>query len=111
MNIVDAAGLTFLHVFPYSPRPGTPAARMPQLPRPLIKQRAQRLREAGERVLERFLEAEVGKRRQILVERQGTGHTQHFAPVRLNQPAPAGTLTDITIIGRDTGLLIGEIDG
>ncbi len=111
MSIVDAAGLTFLHVFPYSPRPGTPAARMPQLPRPLIKQRAQRLREAGERVMERFLEAEVGKRRQILVERHGTGHTQHFAPVRLNQPAPAGTLTDITIIGRDTGWLIGEIAG
>jgi len=109
MSIVDAAGLTFLHVFPYSPRPGTPAARMPQLPRPLIKERAQRLREMGERVLERFLEAEVGKRREMLVERQGTGHTQHFVPVRLNRPAPAGTLTDITIIGRDTGLLIGEI--
>lgn len=109
MSIVDAAGLTFLHVFPYSPRPGTPAARMPQLPRPLIKERAQRLREAGDRVLEQFLDGEVGKRRQMLVERRAIGHTQHFAPVRLNRPASAGMLTDIKIIGRDTGFLIGEI--
>ena len=110
LSIVDAADLTFLHVFPYSPRPGTPAARMPQLPRPLIKERAQRLREKGERVLETFLNGEVGKRRQMLVEREGRGHTQHFAPVRLNEATPAGMLADIKVIGKDNGLLIGEID-
>ena len=109
LSIVDAAGLTFLHVFPYSPRPGTPAARMPQLPRPLIKERAQLLREKGERVLETFLDGEVGKRRQMLVERAGRGHTQHFAPVRLDEATPAGTLADIKVIGKDNGLLIGEI--
>jgi threonylcarbamoyladenosine tRNA methylthiotransferase MtaB len=109
LAIVDEAGLTFLHVFPYSPRPGTPAARMPQLPKPLIKERAQRLRAKGETALEAFLARQIGQRRRVLVERQSRGHTQHMAPVRLTTPTPAGTLADITVTGSRNGLLEGEI--
>ena len=109
LNIVDEADLTFLHVFPYSPRPGTPASRMPQLPKQLIKERAQRLRAKGETALQFFLARQIGQRRRVLVERQNRGHTQHFAPVHLTTPTPAGTLADITIIGSESGLLLGEV--
>ena len=114
LNIVDEAGLTFLHVFPYSPRPGTPAARMPQLPKHVVKDRAQRLRGKGETALESFLARQVGQRRRVLVERQNRGHTQHFAPVHLTTPTPAGTfppgtLADVAITGSAGGLLTGEV--
>ena len=109
LNIVDEAGLTFLHVFPYSPRPGTPAARMPQLPKEQIKDRAQQLRQKGENALEAYLARQIGQRRRVLVERQNRGHTQHMAPVRLTTPTPAGTLTDITVIASRGGILEGEI--
>ena len=107
LNIVDEAGLTFLHVFPYSPRPGTPASRMPQLPKQLVKERAQRLRQKGEAALEAFLAGQIGQRRRVLVERQNRGHTQHMAPARLTTPTPAGTLTDITVTGSRDGILEG----
>src|SRR6187455_267270 len=69
LNLVDECGLTQLHVFPFSPRPGTPAARMPQVPGDVIKERARRLREKGDAVLRRHLDAEVGARRSVLTER------------------------------------------
>lgn len=111
LSIVDEAGLTFLHVFPYSPRPGTPAARMPQLPKPVVKERAARLRAAGEAALERFLAREVGQRRRVLVERQNRGHTEHFAPLRLTHETPAGTLAEVTVTGSERGMLVGEVAG
>src|SRR5436305_4466311 len=67
-SLVDECGLTFLHVFPYSPRPGTPAARMPQVAGQVIKDRARRLRAAGEAALQRRLDAELGATRQVLIE-------------------------------------------
>lgn len=109
LAIVEEAGLTFLHVFPYSPRPGTPAARMPQLPRPLVKERAARLRAAGEAALERFLAAEIGQRRRVLVERDNRGHTEHFAPVRLAAPTPAGHVAEVAVTGVAGGLLTGVV--
>ncbi len=110
LDLVEEAGFTFLHVFPYSPRPGTPAARMPQLPRALRRERAARLRAAGERRLERFLAAEVGRRRSLLVERDGGGHTEHFAPARLEAPArlPAGRLATVAITGAADGVLLAR---
>jgi threonylcarbamoyladenosine tRNA methylthiotransferase MtaB len=111
LDIVDEAGLTFLHVFPYSPRPGTPAARMPQLAMPVVKERAQRLRAKGETALDAFLAGQIGQRRRVLVERQGRGHTQHMAPVRLATPTPPGTLADVAITGIQDGLLQGEVAG
>jgi threonylcarbamoyladenosine tRNA methylthiotransferase MtaB len=78
LAIVEACGLTHLHVFPFSPRPGTPAARMPEVDRVLVKERAARLREAGERALGARLDREVGAVREVLVERGGRGLTEHF---------------------------------
>ena len=90
LDLVDECGLTQLHVFPFSPRPGTPAARMPQLDRAIIKERAQRLREKGEAALRAFLDAQVGARRQVLTERGGIGRTEQFTAVRLDVAGRAG---------------------
>src|SRR3954451_25094762 len=79
--LVEECDLTFLHVFPYSPRPGTPAARMPQLRGEVIKDRARRLRETGEASLQRRLAAEAGATRQVLIESDKQGRTEHFLPV------------------------------
>src|SRR3712207_6448136 len=84
LDIVDECGLTHLHVFPFSPRPGTPAARMPQLTREVVRERAKRLRERGETALIRHLDAEVGRERRILVETAETGRTEPFTPARLS---------------------------
>jgi len=81
LDLVEDCGLTFLHVFPYSPRPGTPAARMPQVAGPVIKERAKRLRAAGEAALRRRLQAEIGATRDVLIESEGQGRTEHYLPV------------------------------
>lgn len=110
LALVAEAGLTYLHVFPYSPRPGTPAARMPQVPKPLVKERAARLRAKGEAALDRFLIGEVGRRRRVLVERGNRGHTEEFAPIRLAEPAPAGTLAMVAVTDMEAGLLVGRVE-
>jgi threonylcarbamoyladenosine tRNA methylthiotransferase MtaB len=83
LDLVEQCGLTFLHVFPYSPRPGTPAARMPQVAGGVIKERARRLRAAGEAALRQRLQAEVGATRDVLVESEGQGRTEHYLPVAI----------------------------
>jgi threonylcarbamoyladenosine tRNA methylthiotransferase MtaB len=79
LDIVDACGLTYLHVFPYSPRPGTPAAKMPAVEQGVIKRRAALLRSKGDERLQAFLNREIGSSRQVLVETPSTGRTEHFA--------------------------------
>jgi threonylcarbamoyladenosine tRNA methylthiotransferase MtaB len=101
LDIVAECGLTHLHVFPFSPRPGTPAARMPQVARDIVKDRARRLREAGEAALQRHLQAEVGARRQVLVESSQLGRTEGFTLVRFNEAVEAGTIRAVTIAGHD----------
>lgn len=101
LDLVDACGLTQLHVFPFSPRPGTPAARMPQLDRALIKERARRLREKGEAALARHLAREVGARRRVLSESHELGRTEQFLAVRLNGPVEPGSILDLTIADHD----------
>ncbi len=101
LDLVDECGLTQLHVFPFSPRPGTPAARMPQLDRGVIKERAQRLREKGEAALRAFLASQVGARRQVLTERGGIGRTEQFTAVRLASPLSPGMIVDLTVTGHD----------
>jgi threonylcarbamoyladenosine tRNA methylthiotransferase MtaB len=83
LDLIGDCGLTHLHVFPYSPRPGTPAARMPQVAREVAKERARRLREAGEAALRRHLDGEVGARRRVLTETGDSGRSEHFTPVRV----------------------------
>jgi threonylcarbamoyladenosine tRNA methylthiotransferase MtaB len=100
LDLVEECGLTFLHVFPYSPRPGTPAARMPQVAGSVIKERAKRLRAAGEAALQRRLVSEVGSTREVLIESATQGRTEHFVPVAINGEAP-GTVRRLTITGHD----------
>jgi threonylcarbamoyladenosine tRNA methylthiotransferase MtaB len=100
--LADDCGLTFLHVFPFSPRKGTPAARMPQLDRAVIKERARRLREKGETMLRRHFAGEIGRSRRVLAEGAGLeGHSEHFSRVALARPALRGTILDVTISGHD----------
>ncbi len=101
LDLVAECGLTFLHVFPFSPRKGTPAARMPQVPGPVIRERAERLRAEGARRRRAFLEAETGKRRQVLVETPGMGRTEHFAEVVLSGELAPGMLAEMTLTGHD----------
>ncbi|MGF1562908.1 MAG: tRNA (N(6)-L-threonylcarbamoyladenosine(37)-C(2))-methylthiotransferase MtaB [Geminicoccaceae bacterium] len=108
-DLVDEAGLTFLHVFPFSARAGTPAARMPQVPKELRKQRAAALRAKGDHAVRGLHEREQGQRRQIVIEQGDKGHSEHFALVQLERPAPkpAGALLDVRITGQGDGHLIG----
>ena len=100
-DLVEACGLTHLHVFPFSPRPGTPAARMPQLPRAVIKERAMRLRERGAEALVRHLQAEIGASRRVLAESPELGRTEQFTPVKLAAPAVPGEILDLRIASHD----------
>ncbi len=104
---VADCGLTFLHVFPYSPRHGTPAARMPQLPRPLIKARADELRRLGAERLAAHLAAEVGRTRQVLVESAGLGRTELFTPTVIAGGRP-GEVVAARITGHEGARLLAE---
>jgi threonylcarbamoyladenosine tRNA methylthiotransferase MtaB len=101
LGLVDECGLTHLHVFPFSARPGTPAARMPQLSRDVVKQRARRLRERGALALRTHLDAEVGATRRVLTEAHERGRTEHFTPVRLATPVAPGTIIELKIAAHD----------
>lgn len=100
LDLVEECGLTFLHVFPYSPRPGTPAARMPQVAGGAIKERAKRLRAAGEAALRRRLQAEIGATREVLIESEGQGRTEHYLPVAI-AGAEVGSVMRLRIAGND----------
>jgi threonylcarbamoyladenosine tRNA methylthiotransferase MtaB len=100
LDLVEECDLTFLHVFPYSPRPGTPAARMPQVAGGVIKERAKRLREAGEVALQKRLVAEIGAVRAVLIESDKLGRTEHYLPVAIAGEAP-GTVRRMAIAGHD----------
>ena len=101
LDLVDECGLTQLHVFPFSPRPGTPAARMPQIDRAVVKERARRLRAKGEAALRGYLDREVGARRRVLVESHALGRTEQFVPVRLAAPVQPGVILDLAIKAHD----------
>jgi threonylcarbamoyladenosine tRNA methylthiotransferase MtaB len=101
LDLVEDCGLTHLHVFPFSPRPGTPAARMPQVPREVVKERAGRLREKGAEALARHLDGEVGTRRRVLTESREVGRTEQFTMMRLAAPAARGVIFDVTVAGHD----------
>src|SRR5437016_8720543 len=104
-DLVAECGLTFLHVFPYSKRPGTPAARMPQVNGNAIKQRAKRLRAAGEAALRRRLSSEVGAVRDVLIEGATQGRTEHFIPVAIGGEV-SGTVKRLAITDHDGARLL-----
>lgn len=101
MALVDECDLAFVHVFPYSPRPQTPAAKIPQLPRPLIKDRAARLRAKGNDALIRHLERLVGRDISAVVEKDGFARAADFTEVLFEGPALIGGLANLTITGHD----------
>ena len=105
LRLVEECNLTFLHVFPYSARKGTPAARMPAVKGPLIKERAARLRAAGDTALLRHLDAQIGTRQMILTEGPRLGRTEGFAEVAFTSDQPEGTLMEVTITGHTDGRL------
>ncbi|WOH66557.1 tRNA (N(6)-L-threonylcarbamoyladenosine(37)-C(2))-methylthiotransferase MtaB [Bradyrhizobium sp. BWA-3-5] len=105
LDLVEECDLTFLHVFPYSKRPGTPAARMPQVAGEAIKSRAKRLRDGGEAALRRRLAAEVGSTRQVLIESATQGRTEHFLPVATSGEKP-GAVLPLAIKGHDGARLM-----
>lgn len=106
LKLVDDAGLSQLHVFPFSPRSATPAARMPPLPRSLVKERAAQLRAKGQLALNRRLDAMTGSQQLVLMERNGIGHTPCFASVSFAH-AQQGALVQLTITGRSGQQLMG----
>ena len=107
LRIVAEADLTFLHVFPYSPRPGTPAARMPQVDRRIARDRAARLRAEGDRQYAKFRETRLGEIETVLVERDGLGRTEQFVPIEVGGFAP-GTIVPVRAVGVTAEGLIGE---
>ena len=108
LDIVDACDLTYLHVFPFSPRPGTPAARMPQVAATTVKQRAARLRAKGDVRLQQFLEKQVGREVDVLMERPHIGRTPQFAEVRFNEPTAIGAIIRTKIAATDGRRLLAE---
>jgi len=106
LRLVDECDLTWLHVFPYSPREGTPAARMPQVNGKLIKSRAAALRAAGERQVQKHLTAQIGKTHNILMENPNMGRTSQFAEVIFNTPQTEGAIVSARITGQDKNHLI-----
>jgi len=104
LDLIEDCGLTHLHVFPYSARPGTPAARMPQVAAPLRKERAALLRARGQALLTRHLDHEIGARRRVLTERNQIGRTEQFTPVRI--ACEPGRMLDVTIASHDGRQLI-----
>jgi threonylcarbamoyladenosine tRNA methylthiotransferase MtaB len=109
LRLVDEAGLSMLHVFPFSPRKGTPAARMPQVARPVVKERAARLRAHGETALAKRLRNMVGRQEILLVEKIGMGRTACFTPARFEGDAAAGTFVRAHIRDANTTTLTAEL--
>jgi len=106
LKLLDDCDIVAAHVFPFSPRPDTPAARMPQLPREGVKARAARLREAAAARRARWLDSLVGSRQRVLVENGGKGHADNFAPVAVSGADKGETLA-VRIASRDGDHLIG----
>jgi threonylcarbamoyladenosine tRNA methylthiotransferase MtaB len=112
LDLIDEAGLTYLHVFPFSARHGTPAARMPQVPKTLRHERAARLRAAGQHAMARFLERQIGRPAQVLVERGARGRCEKFAPFRIEPDgaAPvAGEIVTARAVRVEDGVLVGQL--
>ena len=112
MKVVEECDLTFLHVFPYSERPGTPAANIPadkQVDVPVRKERAARLRALGEGQTEKFLKRHVGQKRQVIVEQDNIGRTEHFAAVELDKACKVGSLVEVETYAIEKAQLKGRV--
>jgi threonylcarbamoyladenosine tRNA methylthiotransferase MtaB len=109
LSVVDDCNLTYLHVFPFSPRQGTPAARMPQVERAVVKERAAQLRNKGAAALTRFLDGHSGNEVELLVEKGSIGRTRQFAEMRVPAAVPPGAMVRARVSGHDGVRLAGEV--
>lgn len=109
LAMIEDCNLTWLHVFPYSERPGTPATRMPQVTKAERKERAARLREAGNRAANTYLESRVGGHEEILAETGHSGRTAHFAPVQFEQAVTSGKIVSGRITAVDNEMRLTAI--
>jgi len=109
LELVGEAGLTYLHVFPYSPRPGTPAAKMPQMTDQVRRERAKRLRERGEQAKSVYFDTLIGSTARMLSEADNRGYTDHYAPVQLETPITPGSVLPVKITGRTGAGLTAEL--
>jgi threonylcarbamoyladenosine tRNA methylthiotransferase MtaB len=107
LDLVAECGLAFVHVFPYSTRPGTPAARMPQLPHPVVKERAARLRSAGKAALAAQLASRVGSETDVLIEHDGMGRAEFYAAVHFAPPGATGSIRRMRLVDARSGSLVG----
>jgi threonylcarbamoyladenosine tRNA methylthiotransferase MtaB len=110
LRLVEEAGLSFLHVFPFSPRPGTPAARMPPVARPVVKARAARLRAAGEAALARHLQRQIGRRVTGLVERDGVARAEDFTEIAFTGQAAVGAIVPMRITGFEGARALARLE-
>jgi len=109
LRLIDDCEIVMGHIFPYSPKEGTPAARMPQVDAARVKERAARMREATTQLKERWLRSLVGTRQKVLVERSGhKGHAENFAPVRLLRANDVGKIIEVQVTKYENNILIGE---
>ena len=109
LKLVDDCGLSFLHVFPFSPRPQTPAARMPQVPRDVVKARAERLRAKGAEALKRHLDRQLGRGVDAVVERHGFARAPDFTEIEFDGPSIIGGMARLEIIGHDDKRAKGQL--
>ena len=109
LKLVDEAGLTYLHVFPYSPRDGTPAVSMPQVPIGLRKERSKRLREKGNLAKTIYFDQLLGSKAIVLIEEKGRGYTEHYAPVQISQKLESGYIHRLRITGHNNQILSAEL--
>jgi threonylcarbamoyladenosine tRNA methylthiotransferase MtaB len=108
LRLIEECDIVMAHIFPFSPKAGTPAARMPQVPSAVIADRARQLREAGARRRKAWLERLVGTRQRVLMEKGGSGHTESFAPVRLSEAQRE--VVEVEITGLDGDQLVGAAE-
>jgi threonylcarbamoyladenosine tRNA methylthiotransferase MtaB len=108
LDLIGECGLTFVHVFPYSKRPGTPAARMPEIDPAVVRERARLLREAGAAALAADLARRIGGQEDVLIERSGSGRAACYAPVAVAVSAPVGAVRRMRFVDADKCRLIGE---
>jgi threonylcarbamoyladenosine tRNA methylthiotransferase MtaB len=109
LRLIGDCGIVHLHAFPFSPRPGTPAARMPQLPAWVVRERAARLREAGRAALSSHLDREIGQTRSALVEHGGIARTEHFLPLRLAEDTSPGRIVRVVPDRHDGRVMAGRL--
>jgi threonylcarbamoyladenosine tRNA methylthiotransferase MtaB len=109
LALVDELNLIYLHVFPYSARAGTPAAKMPQVAKDIRKARAAQLRAAGEKQLAAYLASQVGKTASVIIEKPRLGRSEHFAAVELDRDCAAGSVVDVSIVGAKKSSLLGSV--